>query len=59
MYNMSIVLYSRRETVLNNAGKVIISYEFRSPSLIGKAVRIMEDIDSCDGGNINSYLSLN
>ena len=55
---MAIVLYSRREIILNNAGKVITSL-WISLAIPYRAVKIMEDIGPCDGGNINSYPSLN
>jgi len=47
---MGIVLYSRREIVLNNAGKVITS-SYVSLAIRYRAVRIMEDISAYVGGN--------
>jgi hypothetical protein len=55
---MAIVLYSIREIILNKAGKVINSL-WVSLAIPYRAVRITEDIGSCDGGNINSFPSLN
>ena len=46
------------EIVLNNDGKVINGL-WVSPAIPYTAVRIMEDIGSCDGGNINGQPSSN